>query len=94
MTATNQPDRSPAPGIIPEPVHLSRDATPLSAATEKPYDPKPGRRNPVRIAVAKVMSALGGEKYMIDAYPAAGRDGGAASDDAGTGAQERWAAGR
>ena len=48
----------------------------------------------MRIAVAKVMSALGGEKYMIDAYPAAGRDGGAASDDAGTGAQERWAAGR
>ena len=74
MTATNQSDRSPAPGIIPEPAHVSSDVAPLTAATEKPDERKPGRRNPVRIAAAKVMSALRGDKYMVDAYPAAERE--------------------
>ena len=63
MTATQPPQRSPAPGIIPGPVHVSHDAAPLSAATEKRDEPK-GRRNAVGIATAKVMSALRGDKYM------------------------------
>ncbi|MGO9891277.1 MAG: hypothetical protein ACLP0L_25720 [Solirubrobacteraceae bacterium] len=31
MTATNQPDLSPAPGIIPEPARVTSDAIPLTA---------------------------------------------------------------
>jgi len=81
MTPINQPDRSPAPGIIPGPVHVSDYAAPLNAATEQRDEPK-GRRNPVRTALAKVMSALQGDKYMVDAYPAAGPESAARSDDA------------
>jgi Domain of unknown function (DUF4259) len=33
MTATNQPDRPPVPGIIPEPVHLRSDVASPSAAS-------------------------------------------------------------
>jgi hypothetical protein len=29
----------------------------------------PGRQGPFGTAVAKVMSALRGDKYMVDAYP-------------------------
>jgi hypothetical protein len=81
MTPTDQPDRSPAPGIIPGPVHVSDGAAAPAAATEKRDEPK-GRRNPVRTALAKVMSALHGDKYMVDAYPAAGPESAGRSDDA------------
>jgi hypothetical protein len=89
MTATNQPDRSPVPGIIPEPVDLSHGAAPVTPATGKPVEPKPGRGNPASIAFARVMGALRGDKYMVDAYPTAGHEGaatGAATSDE-TGAQ-------
>ena len=82
MTATNQSDRSPAPGIIPEPAHLTSDAAPLTGATEKRGEHETGRRNPARIAFDKVMSALHGDKYMLDAYPTAGHEHAAPSDDA------------
>jgi len=88
MTPINQPDRSPAPGIIPGPVHVSDGAAAPAAATEKRDEPK-GRRNPVRIASAKVMSALRGDKYMVGAYPTVSRDDPAASGDSGSSAQER-----
>jgi hypothetical protein len=84
MTANSQSDRSPAPGIIPEPAHLSSEIASPSAATTKPDSPKPGRRNPVKIAIDRVMSALHGDKYMVDAYPPAEREAAAASDDAGS----------
>jgi hypothetical protein len=88
-TTTNQPDRSSAPGILPEPAHVSDDAAPLTAAAGK-RDPAPERRNPVReAAVAKVMSALRGDKYMVDPYPAAESEDSAASDNAGSRARER-----
>jgi hypothetical protein len=86
MTATKHPDRSPAPGILPEPVDV-RDDVP-TAASEQRDDPKPGRRNPFRLAAAKVMSALRGEKYMVDAYPAAEHEDAAAPARAGSVAKE------
>jgi hypothetical protein len=89
MTATNQSDRSPAPGIIPEPAHVSSDAAPLTAAIEKPGNPKPGRSNLLRIAVARLVSTLRGDKYMVDAYPPARREDAAASDAGGSRAQKR-----
>ena len=84
MTATQQPQRSPAPGIIPGRVHVSHDAAPLSAATEKRDEPK-GRRNAVGIATAKVMSALRGDKYMVHGSPTANRADPSASGDPGSG---------
>jgi len=83
MTATNQPDRSPAPGIIPEPVDLSHGAAPVTAATGQPVERKPARRNPAMIVFTKVMSALHGDKYMVDAYPTQGHDDAATADEAG-----------
>ena len=88
MTPISQPDRSPAPGIIPGPVHVSDGAAALAAVTEKRDEPK-GRRNPVRIVSAKVMSALRGDKYMVGAYPTVSSDVHAASGDSGSSAQER-----
>jgi hypothetical protein len=83
MTANRQSDRSPAPGISPEPTHLSSEIASPSAAPRKPDSPKPGQRNAVKIAFDRVMSALHGDKYMVDAYPPAEREHAAASDDAG-----------
>jgi hypothetical protein len=82
MAATNQPDLSPAPGIIPEPAYVTSDAIPMTAVTEKRDRPKSGRRNPVMTAIATVASALRGDKYMVDAYPTAGHEHAAPSDDA------------
>jgi hypothetical protein len=82
MTATNQPDRSPAPGIIPEPPHLNDNLAWPSAASKKPAGRKPRRRNPVRLGFAKVVSALHGDKYMVGAYPAPGPEDAARSNDA------------
>ena len=80
MPTTNQPDRSVTHGIIGEPADVHADDVP-TAATEHREDPKSRRRNPARIAAAKVMSALHGDKYMVDAYPAAGREDAAAVGD-------------
>ena len=88
MTATNQPDRSPAPGIIPGPLHVSDGAAPPPVVPEERDEPK-ARRNPVRVAGAKVMSALRGDKYMVGAYPTESRDDPAASGDSGSSARER-----
>ncbi len=89
MTATSQPDRSPAPGIIPDPVHV-RDhpgtPTPANGTTAEAHAK---RRNLARIGLAKVASAIRGDKYMVDAYPAAGREHAVAPDDAGSRERER-----
>jgi hypothetical protein len=89
MTATNQPERSPAPGIIPEPPHVNDNLSWPSAASRKPAERKPGRQNPARIAFDRVMSALHGDKYMVDAYPAAGPEDSARSEDAGSRTRRR-----
>src|SRR6185312_11635150 len=90
-TATNQSEPSLAPGIIPEPAHVNSDAAPPTPAIEKAHTPKPGRPNVLRIAVAKLMSALRGDKYMIDAYPPARHEDAAASDAGESRAPTRWA---
>jgi hypothetical protein len=89
MTATNEADRSPAPGIIPDPVYVHDDPGPATAATKQRGGRKPGRRNPVRVAAATVMGALHGDKYMVDAYPAAGQAGAVPPDSASSLARER-----
>jgi hypothetical protein len=66
---------SPAAGIIPEPacVH-DQPAAPTRRAGRPPAGratklvSSPGQRNPVRILLAKSMSVIRGDKYMIDAY--------------------------
>jgi hypothetical protein len=35
MTTANQPDLSPAPGIIPGPAHVTSGAIPLTAGSER-----------------------------------------------------------
>jgi hypothetical protein len=86
LTATHQPKRSAAPGIIPEPAEL-QDGVP-TAATERPRS-KPGGHNPIRLVAGRMMSALRGDKYMVDAYPPAGSESSAAPGDAESRAQER-----
>ena len=88
MTAPNQPARSPAPGIIPEPAHIPANANAPTAAGRR-ADPKPKRRNPVNTVVAKVMSALRGDRHMVDAYPAAGPEDGTTSDNASSMTRKR-----
>ena len=90
MTAS-QPDRSPAPGIIPDPVHIHNDDGAVTVATGRRGGRKPKRRNPLRIAAATAMSALHGDKHMVDAYPAAEREDVATPDDTGPRAPERSA---
>jgi hypothetical protein len=89
MTATNQPDRSLAPGIIPDPVYVHDDPGAPTAATHQGGGLKLGRRNPLRIAAATVMCALRGDKYMVDAYPAAEQANAAPPDSASSLASER-----
>ena len=76
---TIEPPGSPVPGVIPEPVRAHRDtvpaherpaATPTASGTTKPAA-SPGRRNLASIALARLLSALRGDKYMVDAYPPA-----------------------
>ena len=89
MTATNQSEPSPAPGIIPEPAHVNSDAAPLTPAIERAHNPKLGRPNLLRTGGAKVISALRGDKYMIDAYPPARHEDAKASDAEEARAQKR-----
>ena len=88
MTANNKSDRSPAPGIIPGPVQVTDGAAPPPVVREKRDEPK-GRPNPVRIASAKVMSALRGDKHMVGAYPTLSADDPAAPGNSGSNAPER-----
>jgi hypothetical protein len=72
-----EPTGSPVPGVIPEPVRVHHDpaarrerlhARSPTSGTTVPASPS-GRRNPARILLAKLLSAIRGDKYMIDAYP-------------------------
>jgi hypothetical protein len=82
MTATNQHDRPPAPGSPAELAHRGGDTAGLTAPTEERVVRQRGRGNPVSIVLGKLMSALRGDKYMVDAYPAAGREDATAPDPA------------
>ena len=76
---TIEPTGSPVPGVIPEPMRVHQDAV---AAHKPPTGPStargttkpassPGRRNPASIVLAKLLSTIRGDKYMVDAYPPA-----------------------
>jgi hypothetical protein len=72
-----EPAGSPVPGVIPEPrrVHhapaAGSERPPTTSPTSGTTMPasSPGRRNPARRLLAKLLSAIRGDKYMIDAYP-------------------------
>jgi hypothetical protein len=78
---TIEPTGSPVPGVIPEPARVHHDdtvaaherlaSTPTTSGTSKPAS-SPGRRNPARIVLARLLSTIRGDKYMVDAYPPAG----------------------
>ena len=89
---TIEPTGSPVPEVIPEPLRVHQDtvaaherlaATPTASGTTKPAS-SPGRRNPASIVLAKLLSAVRGDKYMVDAYPPAWHGAAAArtGDDA------------
>jgi hypothetical protein len=72
--ATIEPRGSPVGGIMPEPVrvHADRAATPRrddpAGDRHDQTDVVVRRRDPVRIVLAKVLSVIRGDKYMVDAY--------------------------
>jgi hypothetical protein len=70
MTVIDQPDQSAAPRILPAPVHVRDDPASL-APKDRPGHENPRRKGIVSAAIAKVASALRGDKYMVDAYAAA-----------------------
>ena len=67
---TIEPPGSAAPGIVPEPVRVRRDAeaTPATARHQP---------NPASMVLAKLLSVIRGDKYMADAYPPDGPPGAA-----------------
>ena len=79
-------DDSPVPGVIPAAVHLDDDALAApdraraAATTSEPTRPPqtPGRRSRASAPLAKLLSVIRGDKYMVDAYPPAWRAPGAA----------------
>jgi hypothetical protein len=63
-TSATESRNSPAPGIIPEPplVHEG-PATPTRRSADAT-----GRRPTRRTPLARLLAALHGDKYMVDAY--------------------------
>jgi hypothetical protein len=89
---TIEPSGSPVRGVIPEPWRVHHDtvaADEHSSGSAMPASP-PGRRNPASIARAKLLSAIRGDKSMVDAYPPAWH--GAAAVRAGVAAKPDTAA--
>jgi hypothetical protein len=72
-TLPNESHTSPAPGIIPEPSLVHDESVGASGrggrrAPDLTTDRSTARRNPL----ARLLAALRGDKYMVDAYPPAG----------------------
>ena len=68
---TGAPTGSPVPGVIPEPIRVRHETVAENERDGATIDPAPTprRRNPASILLAKVLSALRGDKYMVGAYP-------------------------
>jgi hypothetical protein len=60
---TSESTGSLAAGVVPEPIRFRDDAVTFDPAAS------PRRRIPASKALAKLLSALRGDKYMVDAYP-------------------------
>jgi hypothetical protein len=72
-TPTIEPTGLPVPGVIAEPLRVHDDtvvADELPGARTVPASPS-GPRNPAGSVRAKLLSAIRGDKYMVDAYPPA-----------------------
>jgi hypothetical protein len=72
-TSTIEQTGSPVPGVIPEPLPVHRDTVAADgnpSGTTLPASP-PGRRTLASSVPAKLLSAIRGDKYMVDAYPPA-----------------------
>jgi hypothetical protein len=72
---TIEPSGSPVPGVVPEPLRVHHDTIAayerLTASGTTMPASLPGRWSPASIALAKVLSAIRGDKHMVDAYPPA-----------------------
>ena len=63
---------SPAPGIIPEPSQVHAEAAPSTHKDSRRAGVAATPRATARRApLARVLAALRGDKYMVDAYPPA-----------------------
>jgi hypothetical protein len=89
--ATSEPSGSPVPVLSPQPAHVhdEADAThqpgraPLATDSSRP-SPSSRHQNAARSAVARLLAAIRGDKYMVNAYPPAWRsaaDAGALSQN-------------
>ena len=74
-----KPSGSPVPGVIPESVGVCDDSvaahTPFAAKPTTSAPTKPAssadRRNPASLLLAKLLSVIRGDKYLVGAYPPA-----------------------
>jgi hypothetical protein len=62
---------SPAPGIIPEPSLVQDEPAASRRRSSRRAAGTTTRRAARRTPLARLMAALRGDKYMIDAYPPA-----------------------
>jgi hypothetical protein len=63
---------SPAPGIIPEPSVVHDEPAALAGqSSRRGAGSATGRQTARRAPLARVLAALRGDKYMVDAYPPA-----------------------
>jgi hypothetical protein len=60
-----EPTGSPVPGIIPGPIRAHSDTAAVSKRGDDPIEGTPPRR---RNPLAKLISHLRGDRYMVDAY--------------------------
>jgi hypothetical protein len=72
-----EPAGSPVSGVIPESVGVCDDTVaadrrlPATSKASAPTEPasSPGRRNPASTVLAKLLSVIRGDKYLVGAYP-------------------------
>jgi hypothetical protein len=76
---TTEPTGSAVPSVSREPLRVhhhtvaahERLTATATASQTTGRASSPGRRNPASIVLAKLLSAMRGDKYMVDAYPPA-----------------------
>ena len=74
-SSASESTESPAPGIIPEPMHVQDQPTAAAErsaqrAADRASTPPPTQAKPRRGLLGKLLAALRGDKYMVDAYSA------------------------
>ncbi len=62
---------SPAPGVIPEPSLVHEEPAASTSQASRPADGATTRPSARRSPFARLLAALRGDKYMVDAYPPA-----------------------